>query len=50
MIEQLELLKQLLGIESVDISRDDILAHYLKKANSTGLSAYCEEQVRKMIS
>jgi hypothetical protein len=40
MIEQLELLKQLLGIESFDISRDDILAHYLKKANSIILG-YC---------
>jgi hypothetical protein len=37
---QLELLKQLLGIDSFDISRDDILAHYLKKANSIILG-YC---------
>jgi hypothetical protein len=47
MIEQLELLKQLLGIESVDISRDDILAHYLKKANSTGLSPIVRNRFEK---
>jgi hypothetical protein len=47
MIEQLELLKQLLGIESVDISRDDILAHYLKKANSTGLSHIVRNRFEK---
>jgi hypothetical protein len=40
MIEQLEVLKQLLGIESFDISRDDILTHYLKKANSI-IIGYC---------
>jgi hypothetical protein len=40
MIEQLELLKQLLGIDSFDISRDDVLIHYLKKANSIILG-YC---------
>jgi hypothetical protein len=40
MIEQLLLLKQLLGIESFDVSRDDILGHYLKKANSIILG-YC---------
>lgn len=40
MNEQLELLKQLLGIDSFDISKDDILNHYLKKANSIILG-YC---------
>lgn len=40
MIEQLELLKRLLGIDAFDISKDDILIHYLKKANSIILG-YC---------
>lgn len=40
MNEQLDLLKQILGIELFDISKDDILTHYLKKANSIILG-YC---------
>lgn len=40
MIEKLELLKQLLGVGLLDISRDEILAHYLKKASSIILG-YC---------
>ncbi|AOZ93632.1 phage head-tail connector protein [Paenibacillus crassostreae] len=40
MIEQLELLKQLLGIDLYDSSRDEIINHYIKKARSNILG-YC---------
>ena len=48
MIEQLELLKQLLGIDSFDISRDDVLIHYLKKSNSIILG-YCNLEILSVI-
>ncbi|MFK4439968.1 phage head-tail connector protein [Paenibacillus sp. RC21] len=40
MSDSLNLLKRLLGIEPTDISKDDILIHYLNKARSNILG-YC---------
>jgi hypothetical protein len=40
MMDQLDLLKLLLGMDWIDISKDDILNHYLKKARCTILG-YC---------
>jgi hypothetical protein len=40
MSEQLDLLKRLLGVEVMDVSKDDILTHFLNKARSNILG-YC---------
>jgi hypothetical protein len=40
MSEQLDLMKRLLGIDSTDVSKDDIYTHYLNKASSNILG-YC---------
>ncbi|MFK4345220.1 MULTISPECIES: phage head-tail connector protein [unclassified Paenibacillus] len=40
MSELMDLMKQLLGMESTDISKDDILIHYLNKARSN-IYGYC---------
>ncbi|MCU6792405.1 phage head-tail connector protein [Paenibacillus sp. WQ 127069] len=40
MDEQLELLKRLLGMDLFDISKDEVLAHYLKKAKNN-ITGYC---------
>jgi hypothetical protein len=40
MDEQLDLLKRLLGVDLTDVSKDDILTHFLNKANSIILG-YC---------
>lgn len=40
MSEQLNLMKRLLGMELIDLSKDDILTHYLNKARSNILG-YC---------
>jgi hypothetical protein len=37
---QLELLKRLLGMDLLDISKDEVLVHYLKKAKSN-IIGYC---------
>ncbi|AIQ11338.1 phage head-tail connector protein [Paenibacillus durus] len=44
MSEQLDLMKQLLGVELTDISKDDILTHYLNKARNNILG-YCNIDV-----
>ena len=36
----LEIVKMLLGIETYDISKDDLLNHFIKQASKTAL-AYC---------
>jgi hypothetical protein len=38
--DSLDLLKQLIGIDVTDVSKDDILNHYLKKAKSN-IIGYC---------
>lgn len=40
MNEQLDLMKRLLGIELTDVSKDNILTHYLNKAKNNILG-YC---------
>ncbi|KZE74372.1 DNA-packaging protein [Paenibacillus elgii] len=40
MNEQLDLMKRLLGMELTDVSKDDILTHYLNKARNNILG-YC---------
>jgi hypothetical protein len=40
MDEQLDLLKRLLGVDLTDVSKDDILTHFLNKARSNILG-YC---------
>jgi hypothetical protein len=48
MNEQLALLKRLLGIDSIDITKDDLLNHYLKKANSI-IIGYCNIDILPVI-